>query len=301
MVFRYVHSMESQQTCLIKALQKVHRHVRQSVEEEDMKEIVDIVRACGFDFESVPLASDQSINQQVVPAVVDRILDKDIQNHPKKDSTNEKEQDASIDEHAQVPDMEAGSARKRKRNENDDRDDTVTLRSSSASQRYSEDTASASENTSNSSHGMTVSDATEATDAALSLEEPAPKRQRDQTDDCWNFNYQPNAVTAPYSPWDLNPVSEPYISSSFADATSQPIFDSISDSTLNIPTQTLDDSILTQNLTDPDTLPKDLVTPELASPLRSPPTLPDWDATLWWDPAILFNMDADVTEFQDFN
>ena len=50
---RYVHSMESQQRRLIKALQKVHLDVRKSIKEEDMNEIVQIVRACGFDFESV--------------------------------------------------------------------------------------------------------------------------------------------------------------------------------------------------------------------------------------------------------
>jgi hypothetical protein len=45
--------MESQQRRLIKALQKVHLDVRKSIKEEDMNEIVQIVRACGFDFESV--------------------------------------------------------------------------------------------------------------------------------------------------------------------------------------------------------------------------------------------------------
>ena len=53
--------MESQQTRLIKALQRVHRDVQQSIKEEDMNEIVAIVRACGFDFESVPESSASHI------------------------------------------------------------------------------------------------------------------------------------------------------------------------------------------------------------------------------------------------
>lgn len=52
--------MESQQTRLIKALQKVHRDVRQSIKEEDMDEIVQIVRACGFDFETVPASRTEN-------------------------------------------------------------------------------------------------------------------------------------------------------------------------------------------------------------------------------------------------
>lgn len=53
-ITRYVHSIESQQTHLIRALQNAHRHSRQSIDHEDMKEIVEIVRRCGYDFEEVP-------------------------------------------------------------------------------------------------------------------------------------------------------------------------------------------------------------------------------------------------------
>ena len=47
---RYVRSLESQQTRLIRALEKVHRHSRQAVDQEAMKEIVAIVRSCDYDF-----------------------------------------------------------------------------------------------------------------------------------------------------------------------------------------------------------------------------------------------------------
>ena len=50
---RYVHSMESQQTRLIEALRRLHRHVKQPIAEDDMREILQTVRACGFDFEGV--------------------------------------------------------------------------------------------------------------------------------------------------------------------------------------------------------------------------------------------------------
>ena len=49
----YAHIIESQHMRLIQALQKVHRDVRQFVKEEDMNEIVQIVKACGFDFENM--------------------------------------------------------------------------------------------------------------------------------------------------------------------------------------------------------------------------------------------------------
>ena len=45
--------MESQQTRLIEALRKLHRHVKQPIEEEDMQEILQTARSCGFDFEGV--------------------------------------------------------------------------------------------------------------------------------------------------------------------------------------------------------------------------------------------------------
>lgn len=45
--------MESQQTRLIEALRKLHRHVKQPIEEEDMQIILQTARSCGFDFEGV--------------------------------------------------------------------------------------------------------------------------------------------------------------------------------------------------------------------------------------------------------
>ena len=38
----------------------MHRHVRQSIDEEVMKEIVQIVRTCGYDFEGNPEMLDQN-------------------------------------------------------------------------------------------------------------------------------------------------------------------------------------------------------------------------------------------------
>ena len=43
--------MESQQTRLIEALRRLHRHVKQPIDEEDMQEILQTARACGFDFD----------------------------------------------------------------------------------------------------------------------------------------------------------------------------------------------------------------------------------------------------------
>ena len=45
--------MEAQQSHLIKALTAVTRHVRQPVGERELKEILETVRRCGFDFEEV--------------------------------------------------------------------------------------------------------------------------------------------------------------------------------------------------------------------------------------------------------
>lgn len=45
--------MEARQSLLIKALSAVTRHVRQPVGESELKEILEIVRQCGFDFKHV--------------------------------------------------------------------------------------------------------------------------------------------------------------------------------------------------------------------------------------------------------
>lgn len=52
--------MESQQTRLIEALRKLYRHVKQPIDEDDMQEILQTARACGFDFEGVQDIQDNA-------------------------------------------------------------------------------------------------------------------------------------------------------------------------------------------------------------------------------------------------
>lgn len=63
----YVQSIESQQTSLVRALQKCHLHSRKCIDQEDMKEIVEIVRRCGYDFTELP---EQSGKPQTVAGMV---------------------------------------------------------------------------------------------------------------------------------------------------------------------------------------------------------------------------------------
>lgn len=304
----YVQSMESQQTRLIKALQKVHRDVQQAIKEEDMKEIVQIVRQCGFDFESMPETSASHIEsgdlhtRHGTIGIEGRVATAPRKRRPGKESTGDRQQ--RIDG---IP-MSDRSPDKRKRGEINDPITTALPEHSDTDQGIVPETSSTVPN--------------DSSDDGLEFQASPSKRRKSSTfvglvgnhrgldngDDqaaCLNIlsdletlleapladqsmrldaEHTSHAAENPYQA--ILPSTQ-YTSHTTAEYEPYPIICGVddfppsvvshaegSDSFLNAPRQ-----------------------PDSAAAAIDPATSTfvadfDWESTLWWDPSLVFDMDV---------
>lgn len=275
-------SMESQQTRLIKALQKVHRHVRQTIDEDDMNEIVDIVRACGFDFEGISDVSDKS-----KPILIDRILAKDIKISIETALQSGRSKDmigGGLPNHAH-----AGSEKSKKRGRAEDvpRAQSHALHSSSLCE------ADLS--------GVTGSTANEYFLLDDESPTPSPKKQKPSTpalmtDDYWNLGHYLDHIASPYITYEPN-VSisgQPFAQGSETSMQQAQTFDYdwLSDGHAQMPNKSTNCNAHPSIACPDDTYDIDCSTASAGLSASAFLTFPEPDSTLWWDPSALFDMDG---------
>ena len=284
----YVHSMESQQTRLIKALQKVHRDVQQCVKEEDMNEIVQIVRACGFDFE--PLDPSQTTNNCRIarPAMVDRGSDGSIHSHSTSSDSNDGTT-ALLSTQTKVG--ESGCMKKRKLGQTDVRPNSHIFQCSEASGENGLE------------NGISIPPTNGNPDSGYeSIPSPLKRNKRSAspglTDDYWNLDSYSDHVIQLNSPAGTNtPLPMPFPAQA-GELNLQDAMLSADQWSSDLPSWPVDQFSTSNN---PHTTDSNYSTnggPEFDcltqmadhSPLPFTSNL-DWDSTLWWDPSLLFDME----------
>lgn len=288
---RYVQSMESQQTRLIKALQRVHRDVRQSIKEEDMNEIVQIVQACGFDFESVPDMPASHMGNSKLHAKPKGIETETpfnvtpLKKGAGKKITGEKQRAAdNTHETGQI-------AKKRKRGKPDGLVQTAAAENSNTHREaVQEGQPTIQSGYSDGAHDPETSP----------LKRPKSFASTGLTDDCWNLSNQWDQILAPNTVFDPEtllaepPPYQPILPNSeyASHATAQsepsaPIW-GLNDSPQS--TNSSDSSCrhLTNGSSESDS------TVEGAEPSASNILEGfDWESTLWWDPSMIYGMDTE--------
>lgn len=287
---RYVQSMESQQTRLIEALQKVHRDVQQSIKEEDMNEIVRIVRACGFDFEGVPQGPASDIengspeskhepvrNESNVPST-------NFERGTGKKSTDDKHQPPNIIHQGD------GCAKKRKRGQPNDQIDSTTAKSSEL---CGED---ATEDITNIRNGYS--------DDRIEPQASPLKRRKSATSAGLTEDY-PNAgnywdqVAGVISPSDPETLFAAQFPGQSTEASPQHTSYSIPQWPSMVPTHGLDDSSQPPICNDGDhhdvvngPRETDLTVDAIDALSSAFSAGHDLESTLWWDPSLVFDMET---------
>ena len=292
LVVRYVHTMESQQTRLIKALKKMRRHVRQPIQEEDMKEIVQTVRACGFDFEGLPeildscTESHEEINQNQNTNTNLSADDDGTSEKDKNDSGDTSKSPSMTDEGSDLP-------RKRKRGESGPQYDSTIVSHIDAPQ------------LDQTSH--TVSIGNGGFGRASERQTSPQKRRRPVTptehiDDYWNLENYCDQVISPYIPSDPTLLSEAPVSSSLTDTNLQNTSNSFPQWPSDMPAWMLEGLSQPAVPTEYDTIsidrsPSAYLTGGSTDPLSTLAAPLDWESTMWWDPSLLFDgslADSDI-------
>ncbi len=283
--------MESQQTRLIKALQRVHRDVRQSIKEEDMNEIVQIVRACGFDFESVPdMPASHSENSKPNAKHEEVETEIKVSATPLKHGVGKKL--TSDKQRAAEKTHETGrNAKKRKRGKPDGRMQTAIAESSNAHEEAVSDSQIAIPNGySDDAHDPETSP----------LKRPKSSVSTGLTDDYGNLNNHWDQILA------LDAVSDPelllaappphesilpdleYTSHAIAQSeSSAPIWG------LNNSPQSTNSSDSSSNYLTNGSLYSDSTVKAAQSSASNILAGLDWESTLWWDPSMIYGMDTE--------
>lgn len=283
----YVHSMESQQTRLIEALRKLHRHVKQPIDEEDMQEILQTARACGFDFEGVQDIQYNTHESNSPPPGHDNL------EHVRSRATNgfHNNKDTNGEEMNSVMDWGTGHdcLGKRKRAE--------------FGQLLNTAIAPDSDVPVVGNFGDSLPDTSEVSDVVHESETSPLKRQKpaapaETVDDYWNFDSNFDQVTTPYKSSKPPIIPTEAFSNSVFDADLQIVSDPLQQPSelpawswndLSQPlTTTHDDPTFEANRTT-NTHPIEDSTAASSNFDASH----DGGSTMWWDPSLLFDTGHD--------
>lgn len=282
--------MESQQTRLIKALQKVHRDVQQSIKEEDMNEIVQIVRACGFEFEPLSTMSssytknDASELKQEIAENADNEVATCLENIHHRDSTGDEHQLSNV-----IPKNIRSPKRKRGRTDNQ------------TNLGIAEDR----EHAGRVAPGKMVFMPDGGLNEGFEPPSSPSKRQRFSTspaviDDYWSLDSYWDQIIRLHSPSEADtPFPAPI--SDYLDLPSQ--LDP-SHSMAHWPSDTSGPGLHDHShptlasgigpYRSVEGFQEAMTTAEAAEPSSSDFAAGlDWDSTLWWDPALVFDMDLE--------
>lgn len=282
--------MESQQTSLIKALQRVQRDVRQSIKEEDMNEIVQIVRACGFDFESVPdMPASHTENSKPNAKHEEAEAEIKVSATPLKHGVGKKL--TSGKQRAADKTYETGqNAKKRKRGKPDGRTQNAVVESSNIHEAVSETQTSIRDSYSDDAYNPEMSPLKRSkSSVSIAL-----------TDGYGNLDDHWDKILA------LNSVSDPEILLA-APPPHQSILPNleytprdIAQTESSVPIWGLNDSPQSTNSSDSSS--KYLTTGPLYADSTVEAAEPsasnilarlDWESTLWWDPSMIYGMDTE--------
>lgn len=274
--------MESQQTRLIEALRKLHRHVKQPIGEEDMQEILQTVRACGFDVEGVNDIQQNALESKPSRAPYNSI---DPVGNGATNGSDDKE-DTNGENRNGVMGRVTGSdcLGKRKRAE------CGQLLKRSITPGRDMDIPGNAKNISPDVNGGSDL-AHESATSPLKRQKPAAPTE--MVDDYWSLDDYLDQVTTPHNP--SNPPTIPDT------AVSNPVFDvnlpNMSNSMQQPPeTSSWSWNDLSQSLTMTDNAPTfetnqvTSINPigEASDALPPFEALHDLGSTIWWDPSSLF-------------
>jgi len=283
--------MESQQTRLIKALQRVHRDVRQSIKEEDMNEIVQIVQACGFDFESVPdlpashIGNSKPDTKPEETETEIKVSARSLKKGLGKKLTGDKQRAADTTHETGQND------KKRKRGKADGRMQTAIAKSSNTHEEAVPETLPT----------IPVGYSDDAHNPETSpLKRPKSSTTTGLTDDYWNLNnhWDPilalNTVSdaeillaAPPQQQSVLPNSE-YTSHDIAQSgSSAPLWG------LNDSPQSTNSSGDSSNYLTKGSLYSDSTAEAAEASASNVLAGLDWESTLWWDPSMIYGMDTE--------
>ncbi|KAI9820577.1 MAG: hypothetical protein M1827_004946 [Pycnora praestabilis] len=313
----HILSMEMQQTRLIKALKKMSRHERQPIEEEDMKEIVQTVRACGFDFEGVSEFLDRNTkngsteakHEEIEHAPTCKARNSTQHNVTGKNSTD------GVEKGGQRPSIEnsgRSSSGKRKRGGQGQKSNNLVVPHDDGTE-----------------VDLTQDDVSFG-DAGLNqtCEEgmASSKRQKsgiptEPIDDYWNLDHYWEQVKSPYTQSQSAMVSEVPVSSQLTETslpntsisfpqwpsplpswmsdgvsngilerTSNGVPDSMPNGPLNGISQPMKTAVQYETQSPDANSPSAFQFEELG-PLSSTLEAPlDWQSGMWWDPSLLFDL-----------
>ena len=282
--------MESQQARLIKALQKVRRDVQQSIKVEDMSEIVQIVRACGFDFEDVPESWDGQMQKETTKPKHIEVGDEGVVTATCLARQTDKNDAENKDRSPTFNDDGGGCPRKRKSEELDDQGDS--------------DIAQESETREVDGTGSIVFVPNGGFDGEPQLSSTKKRKSSSSsqlTDDYWNLDHYWDQLLGAYSPSEQAAQSFAPLSGQSFQPSPRCTFDSTSQRPPPEPPWEPDSSLLPLDFSEQVS---DLLInsgPQEAY-LAAEPTesslstfWPDInnDFTLWWDPSLVFNTDIE--------
>lgn len=282
--------MESQQTRLIEALRKLHRHVKQPIEEKDMQEILQTVRACGFDVEGVQDIQNNTHQSSTPQAGHDNL--QSFGNGAANGFTDNK--DTNGENRNGVMDWATGHDCLGKRMRADYEplpNPIITPNSVVAAVRHV---------------GGSLPDTSGGSDMAFESQASPLKRHKpagpaEMIDDYWKFDNNFDQVVTPYNLSKPSTISGTPISNLTSDANLQNVSSS-SQQTSEMPdwawnnlsqplTTTDDDPIFEINETT-STYPV-VGSLEALSTFEAPH---DWGSTMWWDPSLLFDTRLDNSD-----
>lgn len=250
-----------------------------------MKEIVDIVRACGFDFEGVSDLSKNHTKGEIVKAThneIDQILENKANLSPAKGPSSDKDQ-VGIGAGSNIPKTRDGRPKKRKREVVNERTDATLAQSSSSPHGVNDP-------------GSSDSDPDRDYDQEAGL--PQQKMRKfptsidPLTDDYWDFENYSDMVAGPYTP---TPNSIVPFSASMPTLSAEE--GSQNTSYMNFDWPVLDGSLPEPiyNANDPDPFP--FLDNLLQVSLGNFPALPDLDSTMWWDPSLVFDLNGEGSDY----
>ncbi|MCJ1306263.1 hypothetical protein MMC08_009083 [Hypocenomyce scalaris] len=271
----------------------MRRHVRQSIKEEEMKEIVQTVRACGFDFESMPeildsfTESHEEINHNQNANTNLSTADEGTSEKDKNDSGDTSKSPSMTHKGSDLP-------TKRKRGEFGPQHDSTTVSHIDGPQL---------DQTWN-----TVSGGNEGFGQASERQTSPQKKRRPVTptehiDDYWNLENYCDQVISPYIPSDPTLLSEAPVSSPLTDTNLPNTSNSFPQWSSDMPAWMLEGLSQPAVPTEYDTISSidrsssAYLIGESTDPSSTLAAPLDWESTMWWDPSLLFDgslADSDV-------
>ena len=261
----------------------MHRHVRQSVDEKDMEEIVQVVRSYGYDFESMPETSDKHRR-------IARVLGHNV-NNP---AGTEVDDEATRDIGHENTRPELATPGKFVPNKKRKREPEQATRREKPSNGGAKDASCDNERTPpNQQVGIGIR-LNNKQDTITSLT---------QTDNCWDLDHCSDPVRLSQ----IHPQASESSSELALDQSAPPhvreVFDpnlplSLSkapDSTSFPLSQALQPSYHDTQLADIEWPDTDHVFDSAHSYTMSVEDADDWGSTVWWDPSDLFDFDIDAS------